>query len=64
MKTKPNSQSATFRASIPPTESAIKFHGQEGARLQLDVAESDLADFLLMLPFRNKVLRVTVEEWS
>ena len=61
---KPNDRPAvSFRASIPPSETAIKIHGQEGARLVLDVAEQDLGDFLLMLPLRNRVLRVTVEEW-
>jgi hypothetical protein len=63
MKTKPTRPAVSFRASIPPSETAIKIHGQEGARLVLDVAEQDLGDFLLMLPLRNRVLRVTVEEW-
>lgn len=55
---------ATFRASIPPSETAIKIHGQEGARIMLDIAEDDLGAFLSMLPMRNRVLRVTVEEWD
>jgi hypothetical protein len=63
MKPKPNKPAVSFRASIPPSETAIKIHGQEGARIVLDVSEQDLCDFLLMLPMRNKVLRVTVEEW-
>lgn len=54
----------TFRASIPTTETAIKIHGQEGARMTLDIAECDLCDFLMLLPMRNKVLKVTVEEDS
>lgn len=61
--TKPtNSKSVTFRASIPTTETAIKIHGQEGARMTLDIAECDLCDFLMLLPMRNKVLSVTVQE--
>lgn len=64
MTNQSNVRKATFRASIPQTESAIKIHGQEGARILLDIAESDLGDFLLMLPLRNKALRVTVEEWD
>tara|TARA_R110000796_G_scaffold34191_1_gene88438 strand:+ start:368 stop:547 length:180 start_codon:yes stop_codon:yes gene_type:complete len=52
----------TFRASIPTTETAIKIHGQEGARMTLDIAECDLCDFLMLLPMRNKVLSVTVQE--
>jgi len=64
MKPKPNRPAVTFRASIPPSETAIKIHGQEGARIVLDVAEQDLGDFLLMLPMRNRVLRVTVQEYA
>ncbi len=54
----------TFRASIPPMETAIKIHGEGGARLQLDIAESDLGGFLMALPMRNKVLLVTLREDS
>ena len=64
MKPKPDQRIVSFRASIPPSETAIKIHGQEGARLVLDIAEQDLLDFLRMLPMRNTVLRVTVEEWK
>jgi hypothetical protein len=56
-----NSKSVTFRASIPPTETAIKIHGEGGARLQLDVAESDLGGFLPSLIMRGHVLNVTLE---
>jgi hypothetical protein len=52
--------SVTFRASIPPMETAIKIHGDGGARLQLDIAESDLAGFLPALVMRQQVLRVTL----
>ena len=55
-------RSVTFRASIPPMETAIKIHGEGGARLQLDIAESDLAGFLPALVMRGKVLNVTLEE--
>jgi len=52
----------TFRASIPPMETAIKIHGEGGARLQLDVAESDLAGFLPALVMRGSVLQVTLRK--
>ena len=55
-------RSVTFRASIPLIETAIKIHGEGGARLQLDIAESDLAGFLPALVMRGKVLNVTLEE--
>ena len=54
-------QAVTFRASIPPMETAIKIHGEGGARLQLDIAESDLGGFLPALVMRGKVLLVTLE---
>lgn len=52
----------TFRASIPPSETAIKIHGEGGARVILDIAESDLLAFLPALAFRMKPLRVTLQE--
>ena len=55
------SRAVTFRASIPPMETAIKIHGEGGARLQLDIAESDLGGFLPALVMRGKVLNVTLE---
>ena len=54
-------RTAVFFASIPPMETAIKIHGEGGARLQLDIAESDLGGFLAVLPMRQMRLRVTVE---
>ena len=63
-KAKPDAKDArqvTFRASIPPMETAIKIHGEGGARLQLDIAESDLGGFLPALVMRGKVLNVTLE---
>ena len=53
---------AVFIASIPALETAIKIHGEGGARLQMDIAESDIAAFLAVLPMRQKRLKVTVEE--
>ena len=56
------SKQVTFQASIPSLETAIKIHGDGGARLILDIAESDLAGFLPALVFRGKRLRVSIEE--
>ena len=53
-------QVVTFRATIPPMETAIKIHGEGGARLQLDIAETDLAGFLPALVMRGKTLSVTL----
>lgn len=52
-------RSVTFRATIPPTETAIKIHGEGGARVMLDISESDLAGFLPALVMRLHQLNVT-----
>lgn len=51
---------ATFRASLPPILSALKVSGDGGARLQLDVPDSDMAEALKLLLWRGCVLKVTV----
>lgn len=63
-QTKTEAKTVTFRASIPPIETAIKVHGEGGARMILDIAESDLAGFLPALVMRGKVLQVTLSEGS
>ena len=54
------SEPVSFIASIPPIETAIKIHGQEGARLVLDVADSELGNFFPVTLLRGMVLRVTI----
>ena len=53
-----------FRAAIPVKAAAIDIHGDTGARLTLEIAASDLADFLPVVMLRGKVLRVTIAEDS
>ena len=50
----------TFPAAIPPSETAIKVHGEGGARLQLDISEADLTAFLPALAMRGWRLSVTI----
>lgn len=52
----------SFRATIPVKAAAIDIHGETGARLTLEIADSDMADFLPIVLLRGKRLRVTVEE--
>jgi len=52
--------SATFRASIPPIMSGIKTGG-DGMRVQFDIPESDMAQAVKLLTMRGKVLLVTVK---
>ena len=47
-----------FPGIIPPIETAIKVHGEGGVRLQIDVAESDLVEFMPAFPFRGKPLMI------
>ena len=54
-------ESVTFRATIPVKAAAIDIHGETGARLTLEIADSDMGDFLPVVLLRCKRLRVTVE---
>ena len=55
-------KAVSFPATIPPMETAIKIHGEGGARMLLDIAETDLGAFLPSLVMRGKRLVVTLEE--
>lgn len=52
----------SFPATIPLIETAIKIHGEGGARMILDIAENDLGAFLPALVMRGKRLLVTLQE--
>lgn len=53
---------AQFYAYLPPIQTAIKITGNgDGARIQLDIAEISMADFIPVLGMRNQKLLVTVE---
>lgn len=53
---------AEFLASFPPIQSAIKIYGdKQGMRIQLDIPESEMADAVSLLQWRERVLRVAVE---
>ena len=54
-------ESATFEATLPPILSAVKVSGDGGLRIQLDVPQTDEADALKLLLWRERVLRITVE---
>ena len=58
------SDKAVFRASLPMILSAIKVSGDGGARIQFDVPDSDLAEALKLLLWRERVLIMTVEPES
>lgn len=53
----------TFAATIRPIQSALSISGNEdGARLTLDIPETELPAIARLLLMRGKVLRVTVED--
>jgi hypothetical protein len=51
-----------FRATIPVKAAAIDIHGETGARLTLEIADSDLPDFLPIVLLRGKRLNVSITE--
>jgi len=55
------SESATFLASFPTIQSAIKIYGDlQGMRIQFDVPESETGEAIKLLMWRERVLRITV----
>ena len=53
--------SAIFRAAFPSIQTALKIHGDGcGMRIQLDVPESEMAEAVKLLAWRQCVLVVTV----
>jgi len=59
------SEKASFLAAFPSIQTAIKIHGDgNGARIQLDIPESEMGEAMKLLLWRQMVLRVTVEPES
>ena len=54
------SESVTFLASFPPIQSAIKV-GQDGARVQFDIPETELPAIVRLMLMRGRVLKITIE---
>lgn len=50
-----------FTASLPHIQSALSAGG-DGARLKLDIPESDLPQVLRLLLLKGKAFKVTIEE--
>ena len=58
---------ATFRATLPPILSAIRMAGDGGMRVMFDIAESDMPEALKLLMWKGSVLVVTIkpsDEWE
>jgi hypothetical protein len=52
-----------FIASLPPIQSAISISGNgDGARIKLDIPQSEMAAIIQLQLMQGKALKVTVEE--
>lgn len=51
----------TFSASIAPLQSAITIASDGGARVKIDIPESEMDAVVRLMAMRGKVLRITVE---
>lgn|GEM_PF-4309202 len=49
----------SFLASFPPIQSAIKV-GQDGARVQFDIPETEMPSIVRLMLMRGVVLKITV----
>lgn len=54
------SDTATFKATIPPIQSGIKTGG-DGMRVQFDIPESDMGEAIKLVLMRGKLLEITVK---
>jgi hypothetical protein len=55
-------ETVTFLASFPAIQSAIKITGDGGGmRIQLDIPETEMAEAVKLMLYRQTVLRVTIE---
>ena len=50
-----------FIASFPSTMSAISISGDGATRLKLDMPESELAEAVKLVMFKEQAFRVTIE---
>ncbi len=57
------SDTATFKATIPPIMSGIKTGG-DGMRVQFDIPESDMGEGVKLVLMRGKRLVVTVKVYE
>ncbi len=52
-----------FIASLPPIQSAISISGNgDGARVKLDIPQSEMAAIIQLQLMQGKALKITVEE--
>lgn len=54
-------EAVTFKGSFPAIQSAIKIDGSGGARIQIEIPESEVGNFIRAMTWRGKVLVITME---
>lgn len=54
-------ESVTFRASIAPLQSACTIASDGGARIKIDVPETDIEQVYRLLAWRGQELKITVK---
>jgi hypothetical protein len=55
------SEAVEFLCSYPPIQSAIKLDGQGGARIQLDIPESEIGNFIKAMTWRGKRMKCKLQ---
>ncbi len=50
----------TFFATFPGTQSAISLHGEGGMRILLEIPESEMANVIQLVRWRERGLTVTI----
>lgn len=60
-KTDKKNEQVIFLAAFPPIQTAIKVDGSGGMRIQLDIPESEMAEAVKLMLYRQVVLKVTIE---
>ncbi len=61
MKLEQKSDSVSFLCSIAPLQSAIQISSDGGARIKVDLPESEMDALVKLLAWRERTLRITVE---
>lgn len=58
-------EKVSFAAAFPPIQSAIKITGDGGGmRIQLDIPESEMAEAVKLMLYRQVPLKITVEPYE
>lgn len=56
-----STEALTFTASIAPLQSAIMVASDGGARVKIDIPESEMPAIVRLMLYRGKRLRITLE---